>query len=87
MDSQPLKARGSSSQPSAWSWKWQFLLALIPIFFALYARVPESRELPTSYALCSKNVGKIYTVDANNTQTECIVVDGSYIVNTGSLGE
>ncbi len=87
-DSQPMYgAKGNSSTQSTWSWTWKLLLALIPIFFALYATTRPSKSLPASYALCSNHVGRIYTVDANNTQIECIVVDGPYIVNTGSLGE
>ncbi|KAJ6476492.1 amidohydrolase family-domain-containing protein [Mycena vitilis] len=36
------------------------------------------------YALCSPE-GKIYTVDSNNTKVECIVVNDSVIVTTGSI--
>jgi len=78
-------AKGNSSTQNTWSWK--LLLALIPIFFALYATTRPSKSLPTSYALCSNHAGGIYTVDGNNTRVECIVVDGPYIVNTGSLSE
>ncbi|KAJ7679556.1 amidohydrolase family-domain-containing protein [Mycena polygramma] len=36
------------------------------------------------YALCSPK-GTIYTVDSNNTKVECIVVNDSVIVTTGSI--
>jgi hypothetical protein len=28
----------------------------------------------------------IYTVDSNNSQTQCILVDNGYILTTGTLG-
>jgi hypothetical protein len=38
------------------------------------------------YALCSSEPYDIYTVDARNSQTQCILVDNGYIASTGSLG-
>ncbi|KAJ6593701.1 amidohydrolase family-domain-containing protein [Mycena capillaripes] len=39
------------------------------------------------YALCSSVLSKVYTVDAQNTQTQCILVDNGYISKTGTLAE
>ncbi|KAJ7478902.1 amidohydrolase family-domain-containing protein [Mycena latifolia] len=38
------------------------------------------------YALCSRH-GRIYTVDSANSQVECLVVNNSRILRTGSLSE
>ncbi|KAF8813640.1 hypothetical protein BYT27DRAFT_7083829 [Phlegmacium glaucopus] len=46
----------------------------------------SSPSLPETYALCSKQSNGVYTVDQHNSQTQCIVVQGAYIVDTGSLG-
>ncbi len=50
-DSQPMYGeKGNSSTQSTWSWMWKLLLALIPIFFALYAY--EAIQISTC-KLCS----------------------------------
>jgi len=71
-----------------WTWKWQFALGIVSLVCALYvAMKPRGfAMLPESYALCSKQTNKVYTVDNKDTQTQCIVVDGVHVVNTGSLG-
>ncbi|KAJ7188474.1 amidohydrolase family-domain-containing protein [Mycena filopes] len=38
-----------------------------------------------SYALCSTERSRVYTVDAHNTQTQCILVHNGYIATTGAL--
>jgi len=80
----------SSKVPNIWwSWKWQVAFGMVSLVCALYmAMKPRGFALlPESYALCSKQTNKVYTVDDKDTQTQCIVVDGVHIVNTGSLGE
>jgi len=82
--------KSSSQAPNTWwSWKLQFFLGMVSLVCALYmAMKPRGFALlPESYALCSKQTNKVYTVDDKDTQTQCIVVDGVHIVNTGSLGE
>ncbi|KAJ7497125.1 amidohydrolase family-domain-containing protein [Mycena latifolia] len=39
------------------------------------------------YALCSSDPSKVYTVDAQNSQTQCILVENGYVLNTGTLEE
>ncbi|KAJ7251771.1 amidohydrolase family-domain-containing protein [Mycena haematopus] len=39
------------------------------------------------YALCSSEPSKVYTVDAQNFQTQCILVNNGYIATTGTLEE
>ncbi|KAJ3518136.1 hypothetical protein NLJ89_g62 [Agrocybe chaxingu] len=76
-DLKPTKGRG-------W-FKFQLLFGVVGLFAAfLLARKPAA-PLPEAYALCSKENDKIYLVDDKNTQTQCIVVEGAYIVGTGSL--
>lgn len=43
--------------------------------------------LPGTYALCSPNGPSIYTVNAKNEKVQCIVVEGSKVIDTGSLGK
>lgn len=51
-----------------------------------------SKQLPSdTYAICSPESdgdirNAIYTVDENNAQVECILVDGERVVEGGSLG-
>ena len=40
-----------------------------------------------SYALCSRDGAKIYTVDARDYKVQCIVVHGHLIVDRGTLCE
>ncbi|KZT19709.1 hypothetical protein NEOLEDRAFT_1141709 [Neolentinus lepideus HHB14362 ss-1] len=46
---------------------------------------PTSNDLPASYAICSRDGNGIYTVDAQNTRVQCMVVRGATIIDTGSL--
>ncbi|KAJ7209555.1 amidohydrolase family-domain-containing protein [Mycena pura] len=39
------------------------------------------------YALCSNDPVKVYTVDPQNSQTQCILVHNSYISATGTLAQ
>lgn len=64
------------------------LFAALSFLLAYYfAKENPSASLPEIYALCSRHNNKVYTVDEKNSQTQCIVVNGAYIVDTGSLGE
>jgi hypothetical protein len=42
--------------------------------------------LPESYALCSRDQRGVYTVDQNNPNVQCIVVNNEWIVDRGTLG-
>lgn len=50
-------------------------------------RQQHQTSLPQSYALCSRTGQSIYTVDLVGSKVQCIAVNGSQIVGTGSLGE
>ncbi|KAJ3502166.1 hypothetical protein NLJ89_g9011 [Agrocybe chaxingu] len=47
----------------------------------------SSDTLPETYALCSKEGRQIYTVDDHDTLVECVLVKGSYIVDSGDLAK
>ncbi len=47
---------------------------------------PTHDSLPTSYALCSREGAKIYTVDSTVPNVQCIVVHNSNFVDVGPLG-
>ena len=66
---------------------WIIVLGIVSLGLAGFiAMKPGSlTAVHGAYALCSKEANKVYTVDGNNTQTQCIVVKNGYIVNTGSL--
>lgn len=61
------------------------------LFYAFRAPIPwlapwlAPKTLSGTYALCSHEVDKVYTVDENNSQTQCIVVHNGYIHDTGAL--
>ncbi|KAF8070294.1 amidohydrolase family-domain-containing protein [Lyophyllum atratum] len=61
----------------------QFFISSIVLLISAY--LFSSTKASNSYALCSREGNKVYTVDAQNAQTQCIVVQGSYIVDLGSL--
>ena len=77
----------TASKRSSLSWV-VFLTAASGIlaYFMAPKRI-TSPTLPETYALCSRQRNGVYTVDQHNSQTQCIVIQGAYIVETGSLGE
>ena len=81
--------RVSQAAPDKSIWiTFALLVAALSLFLGYYgAKKEPATSLPDVYALCSAQGDKVYTVDANNSQTQCIVVSGSRIVDTGTLGE
>ncbi|KAG6862307.1 hypothetical protein C0995_016005 [Termitomyces sp. Mi166 len=67
----------------------QLLLTSVALLLSVFVFVdPRSfRNPPVSYALCSKEGNKVYTVDVDNSQTQCIVVVGAFIADRGSLSD
>lgn len=58
---------------------------LLAVTLIVYAYFQSPEAVSSSYAICSKDGKRIYTVDAQNSQTQCIVIRGSFIVDTGLL--
>lgn len=50
----------------------------------LYSR--KHLPLPNSYAICSRSGAHIYTVDEVVPKVQCLVIDESFIVDSGYLG-
>lgn len=74
-------AKRSYNHPFA---TWSLIIAAISILLA--ATLSIYRTSPDAYAICSEQ-DKIYTVDANNSRVQCIVVQDAFITDTGSLSE
>ncbi|EJD03014.1 uncharacterized protein FOMMEDRAFT_146742 [Fomitiporia mediterranea MF3/22] len=61
---------------------------LLAAFAKIFNIKPSSVELfPSSYALCCSGTGRIYTVDENNSNVQCMVIHDSRILLTGSLDD
>lgn len=84
------KASTTPNTPST-SWNVKIGFAAVVISFVAYYYSSWSAiedTMPETYALCSsEGTADIYTVDENNTSVECILVRGSWIVDSGGLGE
>ncbi|KAH9485282.1 Putative amidohydrolase YtcJ [Psilocybe cubensis] len=67
--------------------RWALLTGVLSIalgyYFASVSIKPSSTV--NVHILCSKEGNKIYTVDDKNSQTQCVVFQGAYVVDTGSL--
>ena len=64
------------------------LLAYIYLASQSSKTVSDSLDaLSQPYALCSRDGDNIYTVDGLNSRTQCIVVHGAFIVDTGVIGK
>jgi hypothetical protein len=68
------------------SWNYITLAVAVLLSFVAFNSPWNSRSLPQTYALCSRGGKKVYTVDVENTQVECLLVSGSHIVGSGDLG-
>lgn len=67
---------------------WPLLLGVTSIVVAYFlARKDQPPTLSKVYALCSEKANRVYIVDHDNTKAQCVVVNGSYIADIGSLGE
>ncbi|KAL1665932.1 amidohydrolase family-domain-containing protein [Schizophyllum commune] len=60
------------------------LVAVALSYFAMDLR-KDAKGVEGPYALCSTEGKQIYTVDADNSRVECVVVNGAHVVDTGSL--
>ncbi|KAF8230148.1 hypothetical protein L208DRAFT_1438505 [Tricholoma matsutake] len=76
---------GLKQSPTSGNRSFVILFLILALSIYAYFASKSSKALSNSYALCSRDGNKIYTVDDMNTQTQCIVVHDSYIVDTGAL--
>ncbi|KAJ7350257.1 amidohydrolase family-domain-containing protein [Mycena albidolilacea] len=91
-DSVPAKEKLAPPVPPKSASSLWILLAAVGIsalvYFASNSFITGgSLDYLAPYALCSSDSSKVYTVDAQNSQTQCILIDNGYIANTGTLEE
>ncbi|KAG9121846.1 hypothetical protein FRC07_002027 [Ceratobasidium sp. 392] len=61
-------------------------IAIAILFLVL--RKSKGKELPEAYALCSSHGEKnVWTVDEGQARAECLVVNGKFIADVGSIDE
>lgn len=78
---QPAKSR------SFFNSAWLLVGAVAVVSGIAFISKRDEGDLPASYALCSRTGKGVYTVDAKNTQQQCLVVHEERIVDTGYLGQ
>ena len=67
--------------------RFVFLLATLGVLAWINGYFREAPD-PTVYALCSpRGTANVYTVDANDTRAQCLVVKGERFLYTGTYGE
>jgi hypothetical protein len=59
---------------------------ILSVLCLAYVGRRERTPLPDAYALCSRSGAHIYTVDPDFPRAQCMVVQGSYIVDVGAIG-
>ncbi|KAJ3554225.1 hypothetical protein NM688_g3217 [Phlebia brevispora] len=81
----------SSSQVHRQPHRRTYLLFILSVglaaFFFSRSATPVSRHVSTTYALCGRDGGSIYTVDESKPNAQCLVVQGETFVDVGSLEE
>ncbi|KAG2153894.1 amidohydrolase family-domain-containing protein [Suillus clintonianus] len=60
-------------------------LVFLAVFAAWFLSPEGTSPLSRSYAVCSPSGARVYTVDQAAPNVQCLVVDGSLILDTGSL--
>lgn len=65
---------------------WPLFLGVTSIVAAYFlARKDPTATLSEVYALCSEQANGVHIVDHDNSKAQCVVVNGSYIADIGSL--
>ena len=80
-------ATASPERQSSWAVYLAAASAIVACLMVVKHSPSSTSTLPETYALCSRRPDGVYTVDQHNSQTQCIIVQGAYIVETGSLSE
>ena len=63
-----------------------FVYLAVTVAWVSLRKLGTAAPLPDTYALCSRDGAKIYTVDPAQPQVQCIVVEGSLIIDRGAMG-
>jgi len=80
------EATDLSPHPRNFVVSWRHLLSLLVLALSFYV-VPLYQTTPELYAVCTEHEARIYTVDATNSQAQCIVIQRPYIIDRGALRE
>ena len=82
-----IKYTPSQARPGYARWHALLCAFVLSVIFLVYRHVAmKDRSVSPTYAICSRDGSWIYTVDEANSRTQCLVVRGSYIVDTGTSG-
>ena len=72
---------------------WAKVMLAVTLVAAYYAALPfvwryfeRGDAEGTTYAVCTREADGVYTVDARNTATQCVVVKDEVVADTGSVG-
>ena len=60
--------------------------AILSVYCVAIVGGRRRAPLSDAYALCSRSGANIYTVDPDYPRVQCMVVQGSYIVDVGAIG-
>lgn len=83
----PLLKRQAPTAPSKppLSWGFKLLYAVVALSTLAYFSPRHDSNIFGTYAVCAGKRKGIFTVDEHNTQVDCMLVEGPYIRDTGSL--
>jgi hypothetical protein len=76
------------NSPSSWFLlpRLVILVLSLAVSGAWFLSSKEPSPLSNTYAVCSLSGARVYTVDEVIPNVQCLVVDGSFIIDSGTLG-
>jgi len=84
--STPLPKRQAPTAPSKpLSWGYKLVYAAVALSTLAYFSPRDDSNISGMYAVCAGKRKGIFTVDEQNTQVDCMLVEGPYVRDTGSL--
>lgn len=86
-DSAPLLKKQAPTAPPKPppSWRFKLLYAVVALSTLAYLSPRDDSNFSRTYAVCAGKRKGIFTVDEQNTQVDCMLVEGPYVRDTGSL--
>lgn len=86
-DSAPLLKKQAPTAPPKppLSWRFKLLYAVVALSTLAYLSPRDDSNFSRTYAVCAGKRKGIFTVDEQNTQVDCMLVEGPYVRDTGSL--
>jgi hypothetical protein len=84
--SAPLHKRPAPAAPSKpLSWGFKLLYVAVALSTLAYLSPRDDSNISGTYAVCAGKRKGIFTVDEQNIQVDCMLVEGPYIRDSGSL--